>query len=139
MKKIRFGAGMWNGFGGKVEEGESLESAAYRELEEEAGIVALNMQKMGVLNLSFNEDPAQLEVHVFKTTEFMGEIIESNEMKSQWFDFDEIPYEKMWTDDEQWLPLLLAGTQFEGTFHFDRPSTPEYSAKILTQELRLIG
>lgn len=139
MKKIRFGAGRWNGFGGKVEEGESLESAARRELQEEAGITALTIQKMGVLTFSFEEDPAFLEVHVFKTTDYTGEIIESDEMAPQWFAVDDIPYAQMWSDDEHWLPLLLAGKQFEGTFHFDRPSTAEYSAKILTQELTVRG
>ena len=37
MKKRGFGAGMWNGFGGKVELGETVEEGARRELEEETG------------------------------------------------------------------------------------------------------
>jgi len=40
MKKRGFGAGKWNGFGGKVEPGESNEQAAVRELHEESGVVA---------------------------------------------------------------------------------------------------
>ncbi len=36
MKKRGFGIGHWNGFGGKVEEGESIEEAAKREVKEEA-------------------------------------------------------------------------------------------------------
>ena len=39
MKKKSFGAGKWNGFGGKVEEGETVEAAAIREMEEESGIL----------------------------------------------------------------------------------------------------
>ena len=38
MKKRGFGVGLWNGFGGKVEAGESVVAAAARELSEEAGI-----------------------------------------------------------------------------------------------------
>ncbi|MEO6536057.1 MAG: 8-oxo-dGTP diphosphatase [Candidatus Paceibacterota bacterium] len=140
MKKIRFGAGLWNGFGGGVEEGESIQDAAYRELQEEAGIVALNMQKMGVVRFSFEEDATlQLEVHIFKTTDFTGEPVESDEMKPQWFTLSDIPYKQMWTDDELWMPLLLEDKQFEGTFHFDRPSTAEYSAKILRHDLKELG
>ena len=38
MKKRGFGMGKWNGFGGKVEPDETVEAAARRELEEEAGL-----------------------------------------------------------------------------------------------------
>ena len=37
-KKRGFGEGFWNGFGGKVDAGESVDEAALRELREEAGI-----------------------------------------------------------------------------------------------------
>ena len=40
MKKRGFGTGKWNGFGGKVEAGESNEQAALRELKEESSIIA---------------------------------------------------------------------------------------------------
>ena len=38
MKKRRFGVGKWNGVGGKLEEGESIEDAARRETKEEIGV-----------------------------------------------------------------------------------------------------
>ena len=37
MKKRGHGVGKWNGFGGKVEKGETIEEAARRETKEEAG------------------------------------------------------------------------------------------------------
>ena len=37
MKKRGFGAGKWNGFGGKVEPGETIVEAAVREVKEECG------------------------------------------------------------------------------------------------------
>jgi 8-oxo-dGTP pyrophosphatase MutT (NUDIX family) len=45
MKKRGFGAGFWNGFGGKVKEGESIEEAAKRETKEEIGVVPLDLKK----------------------------------------------------------------------------------------------
>ena len=38
MKKRGFGAGRWNGFGGKLHDGETVEQAAKREIFEEASI-----------------------------------------------------------------------------------------------------
>lgn len=118
MKKRGFGAGRWNGFGGKVTPGETIEDAAKREVKEEAGIDIGNMEKFGILDFEFKGDPEILQVHIFKSDDFSGEPAESEEMKPQWFDIDEIPYDVMWPDDEYWLPLLLVGKKFKGKFVF---------------------
>jgi 8-oxo-dGTP diphosphatase/2-hydroxy-dATP diphosphatase len=135
MKKRGFGAGRWNGFGGKIEGDETIEEAARREIYEESSIQAVGMEKVGILEFSFENDPKILEVHVFKIDEYTGEPKESEEMRPQWFDIGQIPYLEMWSDDEHWLPLLIAGKKFKGSFLFDRPSDAEYSAKILKQEI----
>lgn len=117
-KKRGFGAGYWNGFGGHVEEGEMIEDAAYREVREEAMIEPRNLQKRGVLNFYFQDMPEELEVHVFSTSEFEGEPIETEEMQPKWFLRSEIPFGQMWQDDQYWLPILLQGKNFAGNFHF---------------------
>lgn len=94
MKKRGFGAGKWNGFGGKVEHGESIEAAANRELFEECGIRAKNLQQKGIISVDFKNRP--LEVHTFVSNDYEGEIRESEEMKPQWFNINEIPYHEMW-------------------------------------------
>lgn len=139
MKNQGLGVGRWNGFGGKVEEGESIEEAAIREVKEEVAIDVTELIKMGVLEFSFQDNPKVLEVHIFRVDEFEGEPVESDEMqKPQWFHFDTIPYSQMWSDDEFWLPLLIGRKKFEGKFLFDRPSDAEYSAKIIESELKEI-
>lgn len=135
MKKRGFGEGQWNGFGGKVEEGETIEESAKRELGEEAGIEPQTMKKVGILEFSFQNDPKILEVHIFRVDSFVGEPIEGEEMRPEWFEYDQIPFDQMWPDDRFWFPYLLSHKLFKGTFLFDRPSTPEYSAKIISQEL----
>ena len=135
LKKRGFGVGRWNGFGGKIEEKETVEEGALRELKEEIGIVATKMDKVGILEFLFQNDPKILEVHIFKVSKFDGEPLESEEMKPRWFIFEKIPFSQMWSDDIHWFPMLLGGKLFKGSFLFDRPSDAEYSAKIITQEL----
>ncbi len=120
MKKRGFGMGKWNGFGGKVEAGETIEEAAKRELFEESGVIANVIEKMGVLDFSWlGKENDILEVNIFKATDFLGQPQEGEEMKPQWFGVNEIPYEKMWSDDQYWLPLLLENKKFSGKFVFD--------------------
>jgi 8-oxo-dGTP pyrophosphatase MutT (NUDIX family) len=45
MKKRGFGEGRWNGFGGKVEEGETIVEAAIREMKEESGLTVKNWKR----------------------------------------------------------------------------------------------
>lgn len=120
MKKRGFGAGRWNGFGGKLNEGETIAQALMREVEEEVGIVPEGPEEVGVIDFRFRHKPAEiLEVHIFRTTSFTGEPTESEEMKPQWFDESAIPFDEMWSDDRHWLPLFLAGKRFKGEFLFD--------------------
>ena len=53
MKKRGFGEGKWNGAGGKVNAGETVEHAAVRELREEVGVLAdeKDLEPMGILEL----------------------------------------------------------------------------------------
>lgn len=129
MKKRGFGAGRWNGFGGKVSEHETIEDAAKRELREEVGIEVQNLNKVGIIDFEFKGNPEILEVHIFRSDNFSGEPTESEEMKPQWFHVDEIPFKEMWPDDIYWMPLFLAGKKFKGKFLFGE------SDSILEQEL----
>lgn len=118
MKKRGFGQGKWNGFGGKVQDGESIEKAAEREITEEAGITAHNLTKRGIITFEFEDDPVLLKVHVFSASGFDGEPQESDEMKPSWFELSEIPFNEMWPDDRYWMPLLFAGKNFNAYFKF---------------------
>jgi 8-oxo-dGTP diphosphatase/2-hydroxy-dATP diphosphatase len=118
MKKRGFGAGRWNGFGGKLASGESIEDAAKREVREEAGIEIISLEKRGVIEFEFQGNPETLEVHVFHSDTFRGTPSESEEMRPEWFHIDEIPFETMWPDDRYWIPLFLKGKKFSGRFLF---------------------
>lgn len=117
MKKRGFGKGKWNGFGGKLYENESIDEAAYREIQEEVGIIPESLRKQAIFTF-LGEAEDDIEVHVFRVREFTGEPTESEEMKPRWFPHEEIPFHDMWPDDKHWLPLFLAGKKLKGTFLF---------------------
>ena len=119
MKKRGFGMGRWNGFGGKVNEGETIEGALKREMLEECSIVPEDIVKLGVLNFSWNNKDDVCEVHIFKINNFSGIPTESEEMRPEWFDAKEIPFSQMWQDDIFWMPLFLENRKFRGKFIFD--------------------
>ncbi|KKU91094.1 MAG: 7,8-dihydro-8-oxoguanine triphosphatase [Candidatus Jorgensenbacteria bacterium GW2011_GWA1_48_11] len=131
MKKRGFGAGRWNGFGGKLNPGEDIVAAAKREIKEEVGLEILgDLKKAGIIDFSWAGKPDVLQVHVFRAEKFSGEPVESEEMKPQWFNVDRIPFDKMWSDDIHWLPLFLAGKTFRGRFVFDESdNTLEHALK----------
>lgn len=118
MKKRGFGVGRWNGFGGKVGLGETVEDAARRELREECGIEAEVLERRGILKFEFAASPEILEVHLFGVAKWRGEPVETEEMRPCWFRLTEIPFDKMWPDDRYWLPRFLEGKRLEGAFYF---------------------
>ena len=135
LKKRGFGTGRWNGYGGKVHEGETVEAAATRELHEESGIVPKQMLNRGQLTFTFEADDVDdLEVHLFHAKEYDGEPVETEEMKPQWFAHSEIPYDEMWADDPHWIPQLLEGKNIYGTIHFDNPASQNILTKNIVAE-----
>ncbi|KAM9784971.1 oxidized purine nucleoside triphosphate hydrolase [Syngnathus typhle] len=118
MKKRGFGAGKWNGFGGKVQSGETVEEGARRELLEESGLTVDTLEKVGNIKFEMVSDAQLLDVHIFRADSYNGEPTETEEMRPRWFDSDKIPFEQMWPDDKLWFPLLLQKKKFVGNVQF---------------------
>ncbi len=133
-KKRGFGKNRWNGFGGKVERGENLLSAAKRELLEEAGIEAKVLDKVGEIDFSFAGSEEKLLVHIFFVQAYKGEIIETEEMRPAWFNIAEIPYDQMWVDDKYWLPLVLDNKKVKANFLLSSPT----DNKIIKQVINIV-
>lgn len=121
MKKRGFGVGKWNGVGGKVKEGETIEEATVREAEEEIGVKILpdHLNKVAENIFRFkNKSDWDLICHVYFTNQWQGEPTESDEMAPRWCGQNSLPFEQMWADDPLWLPQCLAGKKVKGDFFF---------------------
>jgi len=117
MKKRGFGVGNWNGTGGKIETGESIEDGAKREAKEEFGVELKILENMGETMFIF-KDGLEIHCHIFVCKDWNGEPTEGEEMAPKWFNIEDIPFESMWVDDPFWLPLVIKDKQIKGKFVF---------------------
>lgn len=137
MKKRGFGIGRWNGVGGKVDAGESLEEATIREAKEEIGVDAKDLQKVGEIAFSFKFKPDYNQlVHIYITESWEGEPVESEEMAPAWYSVDKIPYDIMWPDDIFWIPKVLGGEKIKAEFTFGEndPNSAHFSENIILEQ-----
>ncbi len=116
-KLTGIGEGKVNGPGGKIDPGETAEQAIVRECQEELHITPLDSLKLGELCFAMTHIP-DIHCHVYVATEYEGEPTATREANPFWEKISNIPYEKMWEDDQYWLPQALAGEMFHARFDF---------------------
>lgn len=102
--------------GGKKEINESMDDCVVRETLEETGLLIKNPKKIGYIEFpSMN-----FYVHIYKSTEFEGNIIENkDEVSAFWIDKDKIPLDEMRQADRNFMPDILAGKYVNRRYNYD--------------------
>lgn len=132
-KSKTYATGKWNGFGGKQEEGETMEETAIRELYEESGIQVNPSELEKVAELKYQEPDKDWFVCVYLIHDYDGvDPVETEEMMPRWFQIDDLPFDEMWENDKLWLPGVLKGEKLEGVIKND------LNGKVLYQDLSLM-
>jgi len=118
IKKKGLGEGKVNAPGGRLEDGETFAEAGIRECQEEVSITPLFPEKRVELHFQFTSGYS-LYGEAFFTDSWEGEAQSSDEADPFWCDLDKLPWDRMWEDDGNWLPLALAGKKLRGFYVFN--------------------
>jgi 8-oxo-dGTP pyrophosphatase MutT (NUDIX family)/GNAT superfamily N-acetyltransferase len=132
----RFGGGLWNAPGGKIDDGESPRDAVVREFLEETGL-AIDPIERARLTFYFGDAPeAAFDVYVYTSDSYEGDLVASDEGHLEWHPVNALPYERMWPDDAFWLPKVLAGHRVAATFRLsgDMTRVIEHDVRALPPE-----
>ena len=97
----------WIPPGGKVEFPESFFEAALRELKEETGLTALNLELKGISGFTNSIGNERFVFYDFLCTQFTGELSTSDEGEPKWWNLKEIDKIPMQDEIRKRLPLYL--------------------------------
>lgn len=120
-KTRSIGKGCRNGYGGGVEDGETLLQCAIRELEEECAVIAKenDFEKVAELNFdNITEDGIHwnIVVHTYLLRNWEGEPQETSDgafTDLEWFEIDKIPAEELMPGTHEWLMPTLSGKKIK--------------------------
>ncbi|KAG0223663.1 Nudix (Nucleoside diphosphate linked moiety X)-type motif 1 [Actinomortierella wolfii] len=148
--------GQWNGFGGKVEKGESIAASAARELMEEAGIQA-PLFLIGEIQWAVTSagrksgdtiDPSStyrdimfvFKAHTFSSEDGLGPVV-TEEMAPGWWSVDKMPWDKMRKNHQVWYKLMLSNLPFRGLYWYNVSSQGDAAANTAsaTSSIRTQG
>ncbi len=142
MKTRKIGVGCWNGFGGGVEERETIAECAIRELEEESGLRAKisDLEKVAIVDFHNEKSDGSIfisQVHFFLVKDWDGEPVATKDgamINPTFFDIDNLPYDKMMPADKAFFPLILKGKKVMVESHYT-PFQKELKREVIIKEV----
>ncbi len=119
-KTKHIGKGLWNGYGGGIEEGESPEDTAVRETSEESGGITIDKKDLiKVADTNFHNTKEDgsffiLNAIVYVVKKHNGIPSSTDEMiDPTWFNKNNLPVDKMMPADKIWVPIVLSGKKIK--------------------------
>jgi 8-oxo-dGTP diphosphatase len=114
--------GKWCAPGGKLEEGETKEDCATRELREETGY-SISRDRLfynGNVDSRFPGDDTIYRIHVFS---FKGDAGKQSQEREdgelKWFKLSSLPWDKMWKDYDLWLERVRKNEKFSISVNYE--------------------
>ena len=122
------------GIGEKQEPNDTLDQAFVREFNEETKIEISGFKMTGQITFLFPGKPKWNQTaHVYlctdSNTELQGDLQETESRKPEWFDIDNILWQRMWPDNQECIELVLDGNIVNAKFLLDD------DAKVLEREI----
>lgn len=109
----------WIPPGGKVDFPESFFEAAIRELKEETGLTALNLNLKGISGFTNTIGNERFVYYDFLCTKFSGDLMVSKEGEPKWWKIEDIDKILMQEQIKKRLPLYLREGSFESINYWD--------------------
>jgi len=72
-------------------------------------------------------------VHLFSSTDFIGNPRSTSEGEVKWFAIEKLPFHKMWDDDRYWINAMLVGSRFDAKFYFDGKNSRVTKYEIISR------
>lgn len=126
-------AGLWNGLGGKMEEGETPAECAVREFREESGLTIKEPALRGILTFPSNVDESgeTWQVFVYEANGSRGRQKRCPEGDLAWVEDKDLLSLNLNEGDYVWMPWLLERRFFEGKFLYEGKKLKKWSARLL--------
>jgi 8-oxo-dGTP diphosphatase len=125
-KRVSLGLGenLISGIGGKVGDkpefsNETDDQALEREVFEEIGVKVLKYSNRGRVRFVYPFKPKwNLDVRIYVVDLWKGDPVETEDMKPLEFDINNLPSERMWEDNQYWVPKVLKDEYVDVIFLF---------------------
>lgn len=115
-KENDYHEGKWNGLGGKLEQGETPEECAVREVFEESGLKVTNPLLKGLITFPMFDGVDDWYVWVYVFEGFEGKLIDSPEGHLEWIDNEKLTELNLWGGDKIFIPWLFEDKCFSAKF-----------------------